>query len=538
MAPSPRCSTRRPVPPAAEVVEARGLHVLPGLIDTHVHTRHPGVPAREDFASGTAAAAAGGITTIFEMPIAKVPANSADAVRARVAAMTPGAHIDFALYGGAGHENIDRLTEQAGAGVIAFKTFLQPPRLPASTSSSDCGVPTTRGCATSCARWRRRDAAIAFTASTRRSSKRSRPGSKRTAARVAGPTPRAGRRSSRNWRWRWCWRWPPTPARRSGSCTRRARARPNWSLTRAPAASTRRIETCPPYLWFTGRRARPSRPRSPSATRRCASADEVARLWRALDAGRIDYLGTDHSPFLAEDKAASPDNIFRAPPGLCGLELLAPLMLTAVGDGRLTLPRLAALCATRAAHVFGLPAKGRIAAGADADLALVDLEARWTYDSGRALTRSRANMAIYDGLALHGRVVSTFVRGRRVFTDGEIVGRARAWALRAPQHDYDHHVLRRLQHHTHTVSRRWPSRPRQHPAADGLHARRGRRRHDHSRRARRSRRAHRARARRGDHAPPSRPRAPASRSVSAPRTPAPMAASPTAATRTNWARPP
>lgn len=181
------------------------------------------------------------------------------------------------------------------------------------------------------------------------------------------------------------------------------------------------LETCPPYLWFTDDaldRLGPLAKCNPPLR----SADDVARLWRALDAGRIDYLGTDHSPFLAEDKAASPDNIFRAPPGLCGLELLAPLMLTAVGDGRLTLPRLAALCATRAAHVFGLPAKGRIAPGADADLALVDLEARWTYDSGRALTRSRANMAIYDGLALHGRVVSTFVRGRRVFTDGEIVG--------------------------------------------------------------------------------------------------------------------
>ena len=114
-------------PPARDVVDATGLHVLPGLIDTHVHTRHPGVAAREDFQSGTAAAAAGGITTLFEMPISKVPANSGDNVRARVAAMTPQAHIDFALYGGAGHENLDRIAEQADAGVVAFKTFLQPP---------------------------------------------------------------------------------------------------------------------------------------------------------------------------------------------------------------------------------------------------------------------------------------------------------------------------------------------------------------------------------------------------------------------------
>lgn len=114
-------------PPAAEVIDASGLHLLPGLIDTHVHTRHPGIAEREDFRSGTAAAAAGGITTLFEMPIAKVPANSASGVQRRVAAMTPEAHIDFALYGGAGHENLHDIAGQAAAGVVAFKTFLQPP---------------------------------------------------------------------------------------------------------------------------------------------------------------------------------------------------------------------------------------------------------------------------------------------------------------------------------------------------------------------------------------------------------------------------
>ena len=80
--------------------------------------------------------------------------------------------------------------------------------------------------------------------------------------------------------------------------------------------------------------------------------------------------------------------------------------------------------ATRAAHIFNLPAKGRIAPGADADLALVDLQAHWTYDSGQAITRSRANMTIYDGLSLRGRVIATLVRGVRVFSDGQVVGPA------------------------------------------------------------------------------------------------------------------
>ena len=114
-------------PGAATVIDASGRHILPGIIDTHVHTRHPGVPAREDFLSGTSAAAAGGITTLFEMPISKLPVNSGEALARRAELLQPTAIIDYALYGGAGHENLATMQAQADAGAIAFKTFLQPP---------------------------------------------------------------------------------------------------------------------------------------------------------------------------------------------------------------------------------------------------------------------------------------------------------------------------------------------------------------------------------------------------------------------------
>ena len=92
---------------AAATLDASGLHILPGVIDTHVHTRHPGVPEREDFLSGTSAAAAGGITTLFEMPISKLPVNSGASLARRAELLQPTALIDYALYGGAGHENLD-----------------------------------------------------------------------------------------------------------------------------------------------------------------------------------------------------------------------------------------------------------------------------------------------------------------------------------------------------------------------------------------------------------------------------------------------
>jgi allantoinase len=407
-------------PPAQEVIDATGLHLLPGLIDTHVHTRHPGVAAREDFESGTAAAAAGGITTLFEMPISKVPTNSADAVRARVNAMTPQALIDFALYGGAGHDNLDRIAGQADAGVVAFKTFLQPP--PGARLDEFAGLWCTdisrlpdvmrRVAATGLRHCFHCEYAPLF---------------QKQQARLEAIGRRRGRAHAESR--------PPIVeelavamvlafAEETGAAVGVVHGSSARSAALVDAARkcgvNATIETCPPYLWFTDEALERL-----GAFAKCnpplRSADEVARLWGAIRAGEIDYVGTDHSPFLAEEKAAAADNIFEAPPGLCGLEMMAPLMLTAVCDGRLTLPRMVELCATRAATLFHLPGKGRIAPGADADLTLVDLHARWRYDSRQARTRSRANMVIYDGLALQGRVISTFVRGVRVFSDGAIV---------------------------------------------------------------------------------------------------------------------
>ena len=152
------------------------------------------------------------------------------------------------------------------------------------------------------------------------------------------------------------------------------------------------------------------------------SAADQDGLWEAVRDGLVVYIGTDHSPFLAEEKAMGAANIFRAPPGLCGLEVFVPLMLTAVHDKRLSLTRMAALCSEEAASVFRLSGKGRLTPGADADVTIVDAAHAWTYDASRAVTRSGGNMAIYDGFQMHGRVVHTLVRGTSVFEDGEVVG--------------------------------------------------------------------------------------------------------------------
>lgn len=406
---------------AARTYDARRLHVLPGIIDTHVHTRHPGVEAREDFASGTAAAAAGGITTLFEMPIAKVPTNSAANLRARVEAMTPQAHIDFALYGGAGRDNLDRIVEQAEAGAIAYKTFLQPP--PAGREDEFLGL------------WCRHDEVRGVMDQVRFTRLRhcfhcEEPGMyDPLRARLEGLGQTRGRAHAES---------------RPAACEEvsvavilaRAAERPlpigivhcSSPMSARLAADARlrglnvTVETCTPYLFRTVEdldRLGPYAKCNPPLR----SAQMRDELWHSIQAGFIEYVGTDHSPFTAEDKERFGDDIFKAPPGIAGLDAFVPLMLTAVHQKRITLPQVVAVCAENPAFVFHLPNKGRLVTGADADFTIVDMKATWRFDAASARTKSRANMKLWDGFRMHGAVVTTMVRGEVVYQEGELVGR-------------------------------------------------------------------------------------------------------------------
>ena len=408
-------------PSADAIIDASGLHVLPGIIDTHVHTRHPGVPAREDFRSGTTAAAAGGITTLIEMPIAKLPVHDARSLGERAELCRATALIDFAFYGGAGHQNIETIAEQAAAGAIGFKTFLQAP--PVGRENEFVGLwctdpATLRDVMAAVARTGRphcfhcEDAPMIAGLQDRlratgrldgRAHADSRPAivediSVATiiamGAEAGGPihvvhlsSPRAAQLIA--------------DARRRGQ----------------PVTA----ETCPHYLFLT---ADALVEHGPFA--KCNPAlrepDEVRRLWPFLLDGTIDVVGSDHSPFLVEEKQAGSKDIFLAPPGFPGLDVLLPLMLTAVDQGRLTLPQLVRLMSERAATLFELPGKGRVAEGFDADLTLVDLGASWSFDTAAALSHARGTMRVYDGWRMKGRVISTIVRGVRVFHEGDILG--------------------------------------------------------------------------------------------------------------------
>ncbi len=409
------------LPDARERIAADGLMVLPGVIDTHVHARDPSIDAREDFSSATAAAAVGGITTILEMPISTPSVHDRATFEARAAIVGPKAYVDFGLYGGAAGDNLETIEEQAAAGAVAFKTFRTA--APAGREREFVGL-----CAPNANDYRRALEQIARTG--RVSAVHAEDVTMLTAAAAALRT--AGDRGPLSHA-----RWRPeivelVSVAESIELARQAGARlglAHCSTPRAVDLATRArdagvavtVETCPHYLFLTEadlERHGPFAKINPALR----TEEAVAGLWDRLARGEIDVIGSDHSPFLLEEKAPFANDLWGALPGAPGLEALLPLMLTAVADGRFTWQRLVEVTSSNAARIFGLGSKGRLQVGADADVVIVDAERQWTIDTARWLTRSRATAAIWHGRVVRGAPVATYVRGHLVSSDGRLVG--------------------------------------------------------------------------------------------------------------------
>lgn len=396
---------------AVEVIEARGLHVLPGVIDTHVHFREPGLTHKEDLATGTACAVLGGVTSIFEMPNTAPPTVSAQTLADKVARAAGRAFCDFAFYAAADGANTAELAAlEASPGCCGIKVFMG-----SSTGSllvSD-------------------DQAIrAVLKATRR--------------RVAFHSEDDARLEERKARY---------------AIRGRPESHPAWRDTEAALFSTRRlvalaaetnrlvhvlhvttaqeldllakhreratVEVTPQHLTLTapecydelGTRAQMNPP-----IREVSHRDA---LWRAVAQGTVDIIGSDHAPHTLEEKARPyPDS----PSGLPGVQTLLPLLLDHVAQGRLTLPHLVDLTSTNPARIFGIEGKGRIEVGADADLALVDLNRRQVIT--KDWLRSRCGWSPFEGREVQGWPVATVLRGQLVMRDGELIGEPAGQPLR------------------------------------------------------------------------------------------------------------
>ena len=397
---------------AAEQIDARGLVVLPGVVDAHVHTNDPGRSDWEGWTAATRGAARGGVTTVVDMPLNSIPPTVDEAAfDAKVDAAGVGAVVDYALWGGLVSADAHALRALVDCGVVGVKAFLCPSGVaefahlyddelvPALRAAADAGLLVSAHCEDEATVARATEAARG---KDLRAWLDSRPVEAELIAieRLAAAARETGARVH------------VVHVSSADGLAAVGRAR------RAGVDMT--AETCPHYLGFGASDFTEHGP-----LLKCAPPIRHAtraRLWEEVLAGRVEYVASDHSPCSAELKTRGAADIFAVWGGITGVQSTLPLMLTeGLHDRGMSLELLAQLLATRPAKRLGLwPRKGEIRAGTDADLVLVDPEREWTLDADAL--EARSGLSPYVGRRFVGSVERTLVRGRTVFAHGKVTG--------------------------------------------------------------------------------------------------------------------
>jgi len=398
---------------ANAVVDANGKHIIPGLIDIHCHIRAPAYPQRGTVASETLACAAGGITTVFEMPITNPCCNTPEQVALRRDHFAQSAQIDFGLYGAPLTLTEQAVDALAASGIIAFKIFTTPSPVGREIEFAGLAWP---------------DEADQF----RALQLIARTGLPVVVHAESAQILSAAELAAQNL--------DPADARTHGAArpalaealavakllTMNITARAKLHIAHVTSAATvdilRRFagssdfsaETCPHYLRYTendvarvGTAAKINPP--------VRGADDQRSLWDALADGTIQHITTDHAGFSKAEKAAHADNFLTAPPGHPGTECMLPALLDDVAAGKLTLSQAIALTSSNAAARFGLDGRGRLAVGTKADLVMIDLSAETHVTSDSLLTTAAPVAALSHGERFRGRVVETWLAGQSVW---------------------------------------------------------------------------------------------------------------------------
>jgi allantoinase len=397
---------------AFDEIEARGLHVFPGVVDAHAHVNEPGREEWEGWSAATRGAAAGGVTTLADMPLNSTPPTlDASAVHAKESRAARSAIVDYALWGGLVSADLAPLLELKTSGVVGLKAFLCPsgvpefPHLDAETLTAALAAATVAGHLVAV---HAEDETLVAkgTEQLHAMNRRDR------AAWLESRPPAAERRAIERL---------AEAARETGARVHVVHASSSAAVTAVLRARERganvTVETCPHYLLFTADdvdRVGPALKCAPPI--RDASSRE--RLWQHLIDGEIDLVASDHSPCTAEAKVRGDSDIWEAWGGVTGIQSLLPVMLTeGVHRRGLRLATLARLVAGSPARLLGLwPQKGAISRGADADVALVALDREWTFEAEQL--QARSGISPYVGQSFRGAVVRTLVRGVTVF-DGD-----------------------------------------------------------------------------------------------------------------------
>ncbi len=387
----------------ATELEVSGLTVLPGLIDTQVHFREPGSEHKEDLQTGTAAAVAGGIATVFEMPNTRPGTTTAAALEDKLHRAEGRAWADHAFFVGATADNVENLGElERLPGCCGVKVFM-------GSSTGDLLLDDADDLARVFANGERRIAIHAEDEATLRERRRLVEGG-------ASVTQHPVWRNDES---------AMLATHRAVETAERVNRRIHvLHVTTAPEivflGRHKRlvtVEVTPQHLTLhapdcyeaMGTRAQMNPP--------IRSADHKAGLWRGIVDGTVDVIGSDHAPHTLEEKHGTYPN---TPSGMPGVQTTVPIMLDHVHHGRLSLMRMVDLLAASPARIYGIPTKGRLAVGYDADLTIVDRNRKQTISDAAMLTKS--GWTPFDGQEITGWPMLTVVRGNVVMREGELLG--------------------------------------------------------------------------------------------------------------------
>jgi dihydroorotase len=386
---------------AGEEFDARGLTVMPGIIDSQVHFREPGLEWKEDLESGSRAAVLGGVTAVFEMPNTEPTTTDAEALADKLARAKSRMHCDHAFYVGGTHENAAFLGElERLPGCCGVKVFM-------GASTGTLLVPDDEGVAAILSSTNRR--------ATFHSEDEYRLAERRPLARTGDWTSHPEVRDAAS---------AILSTRRLVALADRLGKRIHvLHVTTAEEIDflsqhkdVASVELTPQHLTLTAPEAYERLKGFAQMNPPIRDADHQAALWRGIAMGVADVLGSDHAPHTIEEKERPYP---ASPSGMPGVQTLLPVMLTHVAEGRLTLERLVDLTSHGPQRVFGIAGKGRMAEGYDADLTIVDLKARRTLRHADMATRSA--WTPFDGLDTRGWPAATIIRGEVVMREDEVI---------------------------------------------------------------------------------------------------------------------
>lgn len=397
---------------ADEVIDATGKHVLPGGVDPHVHMMDPGDTEREDFPTGTAAAAAGGITTVGEHHRTDPTVLTADILTDKRQYLSDRARVDFGLLAGGHPDNIDEVAELEDHGTLAYKSFTCDVHGVPALESADMHALFSEVARVDGISMIHPEDELMLNANEERI---------RETGRTDGSV-------IPDWR--------SKEAEQVAVATTLQIAKQTdvrlWFAHLSHPELVDQVnhakqdgvevyaETCPQYFYLTRDDVERDAPYT-MFTPPAREETDREEMWKRLDAGEIDMVNADHAPATKAQKAEGEDNVFDAPFGIPGVETVLPLLLNGVSQGRVSLERVVDVFSTTPAKILDLyPRKGAIRVGSDADLVLVDMDRERTLRDEETI--AKCGWTPYDGLTIQGVPETTLVRGERVVEAGEVVG--------------------------------------------------------------------------------------------------------------------